>query len=63
MALSLNLEKRGHPPRKIRPTAKVKLEPDQTKSNEQAELTKKTCPISVALPGTQINLSARLVSS
>jgi hypothetical protein len=27
MALSLNLEKGGHPPRKIRPTTKAKLEP------------------------------------
>ncbi|PYL17292.1 MAG: peroxiredoxin, partial [Verrucomicrobia bacterium] len=28
---------------------------------EQAEQTKKTCPVSVALAGTQINLDARLV--
>jgi hypothetical protein len=35
---------------------------DQTKFNEQAELTKKTCPISVALSGTQINPHAKLVS-
>jgi osmotically inducible protein OsmC len=35
---------------------------DQAKFNEQAELTKKTCPVSVALSGTQINLNAKLVS-
>ncbi len=85
MALSLNLEKAGHPPRKISTTAEVKLEPsggggfkitsinltteaeapgiDEAKFNEQAELTKKTCPVSVALSGTQINLNAKLVSS
>ncbi len=82
MALSLNLEKVGHPPKKISTTAEVKLEPsgggfkitsinltteadvpgiDQAKFNEQADLTKKTCPVSVALSGTQINLSAKLV--
>ena len=33
---------------------------DQTKFSEQAELTKKKCPVSVALSGTQINLKARL---
>ena len=33
---------------------------DQAKFSEQAELTKKNCPVSVALSGTQINLSARL---
>jgi len=36
---------------------------NQAKFNEQAELKKKTCPISVALSGTQINLNAKLVSS
>ncbi len=82
MALSLNLEKVGHPPKKISTTAEVKLEPsgggfkitsinltteadvpgiDQAKFNEQADLTKKTCPVSVALSGTQINLNAKLV--
>ncbi len=82
MALSLNLEKAGHPPKKISTTAEVKLESsgggfkitainltteadvpgiDQAKFNEQAELTKKTCPVSVALSGTQINLNAKLV--
>src|SRR2546421_7946611 len=34
---------------------------DETKFREQAELTKKTCPISVALAGTQINLEAKLI--
>jgi osmotically inducible protein OsmC len=34
---------------------------DQAKFREQAELTKKTCPVSVALAGTQINLAAKLV--
>jgi lipoyl-dependent peroxiredoxin len=82
MALSLNLEKAGHPPKKINTTAEVKLEPsgggfkitsinltteadvpgiDEARFNEQAELTKKTCPVSVALSGTQINLNAKLV--
>ena len=82
MALSLNLEKSGHPPKSISTTAEVKLEPsgggfkitsidlttdadvpgiDDAKFKEQAELTKKTCPVSVALSGTQINLNAKLV--
>jgi osmotically inducible protein OsmC len=82
MALSLNLEKAGHPAKRINTTATVKLEPagggfkitsidlktdadvpgiDQAKFREQAELTKKTCPVSVALAGTQINLAAKLV--
>lgn len=34
---------------------------DETKFREQAELTKKTCPVSVALAGTQINLEAKLL--
>ena len=34
---------------------------DQAKFREQAELTKKTCPVSVALAGTQINLDAKLL--
>ena len=34
---------------------------DEAKFREQAEQTKKTCPVSVALAGTQINLDARLV--
>jgi lipoyl-dependent peroxiredoxin len=34
---------------------------DEAKFQEQAEQTKKTCPVSVALAGPKINLSARLV--
>ena len=34
---------------------------DEAKFREQAELTKKTCPVSVALGGTQINLDAKLL--
>src|SRR5881394_796103 len=34
---------------------------DEAKFEEQAELTKKTCPVSVALAGTQINLEAKLL--
>ena len=34
---------------------------DEAKFREQAELTKKTCPVSVALAGTEINLTAKLV--
>jgi lipoyl-dependent peroxiredoxin len=34
---------------------------DGAKFREQAELTKKTCPVSVALAGTQINLDAKLL--
>ena len=33
---------------------------DEAKFQEQAELAKKNCPVSVALSGTQINLRARL---
>jgi lipoyl-dependent peroxiredoxin len=33
---------------------------DQAKFNEQAEITKQKCPVSVALAGTKINLKARL---
>jgi lipoyl-dependent peroxiredoxin len=82
MALAFNLEKAGHPAKRISTTATVKLEPDgsgfkiasidlkteadvpgidQSKFHEQAEQTKKTCPVSVALAGTQINLQARLL--
>jgi osmotically inducible protein OsmC len=82
MALAFNLEKEGHPAKRISTTATVQLEPadkgfkitsinlktegdvpgiDQAKFKEQAELTKKTCPVSVALAGTQINLEARLL--
>lgn len=35
---------------------------EEAKFNEQAELTKTKCPVSVALAGTQINLRAKLVS-
>src|SRR5438067_13874284 len=82
MALSANLEKAGHPAKRISTTATVKLEPgeggfkitsidlkteadvpgiDESKFREQAELTKKNCPVSVALAGTQINLDAKLL--
>ena len=82
MALSANLEKAGHPAKRINTTATVKLEMvgggpkittidlkteaevpgiDEAKFREQAELTKKTCPVSVALAGTQINLDAKLL--
>ena len=82
MALALNLEKAGHPAKRVNTTATVKLEPsdkgfkitsidlrtegdvpgiDEAKFKEQAELTKKTCPVSLALAGTQINLDAKLL--
>jgi osmotically inducible protein OsmC len=82
MALSANLEKAGHPAKRVSTTATVKLEPsdarfkitsidlrtegdvpgiDEAKFKEQAELTKTTCPVSVALAGTQINLQAKLL--
>jgi lipoyl-dependent peroxiredoxin len=82
MALAFNLEKVGHPAKRVSTTATVKLEPgdggfristidlkteadvpgiDEAKFREQAELTKKTCPVSVALAGTQIRLEAKLV--
>ena len=35
---------------------------DEAKFKEQADLTKKNCPVSIALSGTQINLIAKLVS-
>ena len=34
---------------------------DEAKFQEQAELAKKNCPVSVALSGAQINLTAKLV--
>jgi osmotically inducible protein OsmC len=82
MALSANLEKAGHPAKRISTTATVKLEMigggpkittidlnteaevpgiDEAKFREQAEHTKKTCPVSVVLAGAQINLNAKLV--
>jgi osmotically inducible protein OsmC len=81
MALSANLEKAGHPAKRISTVATVKLEivgggpkittidlktdaevpgVDATKFQEIAEQTKKTCPVSAALTGTQINLNATL---
>lgn len=83
MALSSNLEKAGHPAKRISTTATVKLEMvgggpkittidlmteaevpgiDEKKFQEQAQHTKKTCPVSVALAGPQINLTARLMN-
>jgi osmotically inducible protein OsmC len=82
MALSANLEKAGHPAKRINTTAKVTIEAigggpkitsidldveaevpgiDEDKFREQAEQTKKTCPVSVALSGTQINLKTKLL--
>lgn len=82
MALSVNLEKAGHPPKRISTTAKVNLDRgesgfkitsielnteaevpgmEEAKFQEQAELTKKTCPVSVALAATEIKLSAKLL--
>ncbi len=84
MALSANLEKAGHPARRVSTRANVKLEMvgggpkitaieleteaevpgiDENKFREQAEKTKSTCPVSVALAGPEIKLNARLVSS
>ena len=82
MALSLNLEKAGYPPKRVSTRAKVTLEAsgggfkittielqteadvpgiDDKKFQEQAELTRKTCPVSVALAGPEIKLSAALL--
>ena len=36
---------------------------DDKRFQEQAELTRKTCPVSVALAGTEIKLNATLVNS
>ena len=81
MALSANLEKAGHPAKRVSTTSTVKLEMvdgkpritsidlktdaevpgiDKAKFDEIAEQTKKGCPVSVALSGTQINLNATL---
>ena len=83
MALSANLEKAGHPAKRVSTKANVKLEmlPDGPKittielDNEsevpgidantfqqQAEATKKGCPVSKALTGTDIRLNAKLKS-
>ena len=82
MALSANLEKAGHPSKRISTVATVKLETvegapkittidlkteanvpgiDEAKFREIAEQTKKGCPVSKALAGTQINLDAKLL--
>ena len=82
MALSSNLEKAGHPPKRVSTVATVKLEMiegapkittidlkteanvpgiDEAKFREVAEQTKKGCPVSKALAGTQINLDAKLL--
>jgi osmotically inducible protein OsmC len=82
MALAANLEKAGHPPKRISTTANVHLDRgesgfkitsidltteaevpgiDDAGFQEQAALTKKTCPISVALAATEIKLSAKLL--
>ena len=81
MALSSNLSKAGHPPRRISTTAAVNLEMigggpkitsiqleceaevagiDDKMFQEQADLTKRNCPVSVALAGTHITLDAKL---
>jgi lipoyl-dependent peroxiredoxin len=83
MALSANLEKAGHPARRVTTTANVKLEMlpagptittivldnesdvpgiDAKTFQEQADATKKGCPVSRALTGTEITLNARLKS-
>ena len=82
MALAANLEKAGHPPKRISTLAKVSLEMvgggpkittielnteaevpgiDNNQFQEYAEKTKKTCPVSVALSGTEIKLNAKLL--
>jgi len=84
MALSSNLEKAGHPAKRISTQANVKLEMvgggpkitsielqteaevpgmDDAAFQEQAEKTKTTCPVSVALSGTEIKLTAKLKKS
>lgn len=82
MALSSNLEKAGHPAKRISTTANVKLEMvdggpkitsidlqteadvpgiDDATFQEQAEKTKIGCPVSRALAGTEIRLTAWLL--
>ena len=82
MALSANLEKAGHPARRVSTRADVKLElvegapritsielqveaevpgMDPDSFQQLAEKTKQTCPVSVALAGTRISLTAALV--
>jgi osmotically inducible protein OsmC len=81
MALSSNLTKAGHVPKRISTTANVKLEMvdgapkittielstdaevpgvDDKTFQEQADATKKGCPVSKALTGTEIKLTAKL---
>jgi osmotically inducible protein OsmC len=83
MALSSNLEKAGHPAKRVDTRANVKLEMveggprittielqnesdvpgiDEKSFQEQAEKTKAGCPVSKALTGTEIKLSAKLKS-
>ena len=82
MALSSNLTKANHPPKRIDTTAVVKLEMvdgapkittielsteasvpgiEDKEFQEQAEATKKGCPVSKALTGTEIKLAAKLL--
>ncbi len=82
MALSANLEKAGHPGKRVSTTANVKLEVvdggpkiitielnteaevpgiDDAAFQEQAEKTKVGCPVSKALTGTEIKLTAKLL--
>ncbi len=82
MALSANLEKAGHPGKRVSTTANVKLEIvdggpkiitielnteaevpgiDDAAFQEQAEKTKVGCPVSKALTGTEIKLTAKLL--
>ena len=82
MALSANLEKAGHPAKRVETKANVKLEMvdggpkittielqneseipgiDEAAFQEQAEKTKAGCPVSKALTGTEIKLTAKLL--
>jgi osmotically inducible protein OsmC len=81
MALSMLLEKAGHPPKEIETTADVTIDKvgdgfkitridlstradvpgmDAAAFQEQANAAKEGCPVSQALAGTQIHLSAEL---
>jgi osmotically inducible protein OsmC len=83
MALSMLLEKAGHPPRQIETRADVTIEKvddgfkitridlttraevpgmDEAAFQEQANAAKEGCPVSQALAGTRISLSATLES-
>ena len=66
MALASNLSKAGHDPKKIS-TIELTSEAEvpgmeDAAFQEQAEKTKKTCPVSKALTGTEIKLNAKLKS-